>query len=114
MIEHRSAVNIVHWVNEKFAVGPGDKLLFVTSVCFDLSVYDIFGTLAAGAQVVMAQEEDVLDIGRLFKIMQREKRLPYGIRFPARCRGLFIKSKAMVNTVIPFASSIVERRLDTG
>jgi microcystin synthetase protein McyA len=72
MIEHRSAVNIVHWVNETFAVGPGDKLLFVTSVCFDLSVYDIFGTLAAGAQVVMAQMDDVLDISRLFNLIQNE------------------------------------------
>ncbi|MBC8544813.1 non-ribosomal peptide synthetase [Bianquea renquensis] len=92
MIEHRSAVNIVHWVNEKFAVGPGDKLLFVTSVCFDLSVYDIFGTLAAGAQVVMAQEEDVLDIGQLFKIMQREK-ITIWNSVPSTMQGLVHKVK---------------------
>lgn len=92
MIEHRSAVNIVHWVNETFAVGPGDKLLFVTSVCFDLSVYDIFGTLAAGAQVVMTQEDDVLDISRLFKIMQREN-ITIWDSVPSTMQGLVHKVK---------------------
>jgi len=33
----------IQWVNTRFAVGERDSLLFITSMCFDLSVYDIFG-----------------------------------------------------------------------
>ncbi|MBO0931462.1 non-ribosomal peptide synthetase [Fibrella aquatilis] len=65
MIEHHSAVNLIEWVNTTYAVGVGDRLLFVTSMCFDLSVYDLFGMLACGGCVVMAgsaqvQHPDVL------------------------------------------------------
>jgi thioesterase domain-containing protein/acyl carrier protein len=47
-------VNTLEWVSRSFEVKPGDRLLFVTSPCFDLSVYDMFGTLGAGGTVVVA------------------------------------------------------------
>ncbi|MCP5054399.1 MAG: AMP-binding protein, partial [bacterium] len=40
---HRPVVNVIQWVNRTFNVGQPDKLLFVASLGFDLSVYDIFG-----------------------------------------------------------------------
>ncbi|WP_426454578.1 amino acid adenylation domain-containing protein [Paenibacillus sp. S-38] len=73
MIEHRSAVNLVSWVNRRFAVGGEDRLLFITSMCFDLSVYDIFGMLAAGGTVVVAEREEVLDPGALLRLMEAEE-----------------------------------------
>jgi amino acid adenylation domain-containing protein len=54
VLTHRAVVNTLDWVNRSFAVGANDRLLFVTSPCFDLSVYDIFGALGAGARVVIA------------------------------------------------------------
>ncbi|MBO4206240.1 non-ribosomal peptide synthetase, partial [Micromonospora echinofusca] len=51
-IDHRGAVNTLLDVNERFAVGPADRVLAVSALSFDLSVFDIFGTLAAGAAVV--------------------------------------------------------------
>jgi amino acid adenylation domain-containing protein len=48
-VGHDAAAALIRWVNDAFAVGPGDQLLQVTSYAFDLSVYDVFGTLAAGA-----------------------------------------------------------------
>ncbi len=59
MIEHHSVVNLITWVNNEFKVGAGDKLLFLTSMCFDLSVYDIFGMLSCGGTVVIAHQEDI-------------------------------------------------------
>ncbi|MGY4761753.1 non-ribosomal peptide synthetase [Paenibacillus caseinilyticus] len=73
MIEHRSAVNLVSWVNRRFAVSGEDRLLFITSMCFDLSVYDIFGMLAAGGTVVVAEREEVLEPGALLRLMEAEK-----------------------------------------
>src|SRR5438105_1805698 len=40
MIEHHSAINLISWVNKEFNVGAEDRLLFITSMGFDLSVYD--------------------------------------------------------------------------
>ncbi|HEX7604335.1 MAG TPA: non-ribosomal peptide synthetase, partial [Polyangiaceae bacterium] len=54
VLSHRAVVNTFDWVTRTLEVGPGDRLLFVTSPCFDLSVYDVFGTLGAGATVVVA------------------------------------------------------------
>ncbi|MCG8424976.1 MAG: amino acid adenylation domain-containing protein [Proteobacteria bacterium] len=52
-IEHRGAVNTIFDINRRFAVGPGDRVLAVSNLTFDLSVYDIFGILAAGGALVI-------------------------------------------------------------
>ncbi len=56
-VEHRSVVNLIDWVNREHAVVESDRLLFVTSFAFDLSVYDMFGILAAGASIRMLPDE---------------------------------------------------------
>ena len=48
MIEHRGALNTVLDVNERFGVRADDRVLALSSLSFDLSVYDVFGVLAAG------------------------------------------------------------------
>jgi amino acid adenylation domain-containing protein len=53
MIEHRAAVNTLLDVNERFGVGPADRILALSSTSFDLSVFDMFGALAAGATIVV-------------------------------------------------------------
>jgi amino acid adenylation domain-containing protein len=61
VLTHRAVINTLDWVNRSFEVGPGDRLLFVTSPCFDLSVYDTFGALGAGATVVVADSRTLRD-----------------------------------------------------
>ncbi len=53
MIDHRGAVNTVLDMNHRFRVGPQDRVLALSSLSFDLSVYDVFGLLAAGATIVL-------------------------------------------------------------
>ncbi|HYO14676.1 MAG TPA: amino acid adenylation domain-containing protein [Thermoanaerobaculia bacterium] len=69
-VQHRPAANLIDWVNRTFDVGPEDCGLFVTSLCFDLSVYDIFGLLAAGGTVHVALEEDLGDPDRLVSLLR--------------------------------------------
>jgi pyochelin synthetase len=52
-ISHRAALNTVLDINRRFAIGPGDRVLALSALGFDLSVYDIFGLLAAGGAVVL-------------------------------------------------------------
>ncbi|HKH48447.1 MAG TPA: amino acid adenylation domain-containing protein [Thermoanaerobaculia bacterium] len=72
MVQHRPVINLVQWVNRTFGVGPGDRVLFVTSLAFDLSVYDVFGMLAAGGTVRIASEAEAHDPEALAGILGRE------------------------------------------
>jgi len=73
MIEHQSAVNLLQWVNIEFSMGPQDCLLFITSMCFDLSVYDIFGLLAAGGSIVMVEKQELMDAPVLKDMLVKHK-----------------------------------------
>ncbi|MBO0856856.1 MAG: amino acid adenylation domain-containing protein [Chloracidobacterium sp.] len=55
MISHRAVVNTIFDINRRFDVGPADIALALSSLSFDLSVYDVFGTLAAGATIVIPE-----------------------------------------------------------
>ncbi|HWM91854.1 MAG TPA: amino acid adenylation domain-containing protein [Thermoanaerobaculia bacterium] len=72
MVRHRPAVNLVYWVNTTFQVGPSDRLLFVTALSFDLSVYDLLGILAAGGTVRIATRAESRDPRRLVQILAEE------------------------------------------
>ena len=53
MIDHRGAVNTILDVNSRFGVSQQDGSIFISNLNFDLSVYDIFGMLAAGGKIVI-------------------------------------------------------------
>ncbi|HKV07632.1 MAG TPA: amino acid adenylation domain-containing protein, partial [Thermoanaerobaculia bacterium] len=73
MIEHHSAANLIEWVNREFEVGPDTRVLMLSSVCFDLSVYDVFGALGAGASVVIARQEEIQDPAALLRLVVEQK-----------------------------------------
>ncbi|MGW4889594.1 amino acid adenylation domain-containing protein [Streptomyces murinus] len=52
---HRAALNTVQDVNERFGVTGDDRVLQLAQLGFDLSVYDVFGALAAGAALVLPE-----------------------------------------------------------
>ena len=60
-IEHRSAVNTVLDINQRFGVTADDRVLAVSALSFDLSVYDLFGLLAVGGCVVFPQQRSEKD-----------------------------------------------------
>ena len=61
MISHRSAMNTLLDINERLGIGDGDKVFAVSALNFDLSVFDIFGTLSAGGTVVMPDADSAHD-----------------------------------------------------
>jgi amino acid adenylation domain-containing protein len=58
MIEHRAALNTVLDINERFALGAEDRVLGLSALSFDLSVYDFFGPLAVGGAVVLPEPDE--------------------------------------------------------
>ncbi|WP_238122264.1 MULTISPECIES: non-ribosomal peptide synthetase [unclassified Xanthobacter] len=55
-IEHGNAVAFTHWARETFSPQQLSGVLAATSVCFDLSIFEIFATLAAGGRVFMVED----------------------------------------------------------
>ncbi len=55
VIEHRSAVALVRWARETFPAEQLAGVLASTSICFDLSVFELFVPLSCGGKVVLAE-----------------------------------------------------------
>lgn len=71
MIDHRGAVNTITDVNRRFHVSARDRVLAVSSLSFDLSVFDIFGLLAAGGTVVIPEADADRDPQRWLELIER-------------------------------------------
>ena len=62
MIDHRGAVNTILDINEKYEINENDRVLALSALSFDLSVYDVFGLLASGGAIVMPHPEKNKDM----------------------------------------------------
>ena len=71
MISHQATANTVLDINRRFGLQPGDRVLALSSLSFDLSVYDVFGTLAAGAAIVMPEAEQRQDPAHWAELLVR-------------------------------------------
>ncbi|MFD8889381.1 amino acid adenylation domain-containing protein [Streptomyces sp. NPDC059566] len=53
MVDHIGVVNLIRDVAERFEVGARDRLLAISGLHFDASIYDVFGVLTQGGTVVL-------------------------------------------------------------
>lgn len=60
-ITHAAATNTITDVNARNGIGYDDVMLGVSGIDFDLSVYDIFGALGAGARLIVVDESETRD-----------------------------------------------------
>ncbi|WP_067651949.1 non-ribosomal peptide synthetase [Nocardia harenae] len=60
-VEHGQAVNTLLDLRDRFGLGASDRVLAVAAVVFDLSVFDLFGLLAAGGSAVLVADDDRRD-----------------------------------------------------
>jgi len=61
MEEHEGVLNTVLDINQRFGVTHADRGFLLSSLGFDLSVYDIFGLLSAGGTIVFPDPAGVRD-----------------------------------------------------
>ena len=54
-IEHHSPVELIHWAHRIFSPQECAGVLFSTSICFDLSVFEMFVPLSCGGKIILAQ-----------------------------------------------------------
>ncbi|MCY8742181.1 non-ribosomal peptide synthetase, partial [Bacillus haynesii] len=70
-ITHGAAANTILDINEKFNVTEQDNIMGISSLCFDLSVYDVFGALSSGASLVII--DDQRDVFSLKETVEKER-----------------------------------------
>ena len=70
MIDHKGARNTVLDINSRVDLGAGDRVLALSALHFDLSVWDIFGVLGAGGALVLPDRDKRLEPGHWADLMQ--------------------------------------------
>ncbi|NRV32074.1 amino acid adenylation domain-containing protein [Clostridium beijerinckii] len=71
VVTNAQCINTIIDINRKFNINDKDAILCISSICFDLSVYDIFGALISGAKVVVVRNSK--DINEIIYELNSEK-----------------------------------------
>ncbi|HEX4560456.1 MAG TPA: amino acid adenylation domain-containing protein [Gemmatimonadales bacterium] len=82
VITHSNVWHFVRWAVEYFGIGPSDRNSGHSPLHFDLSTFDIFGSFAAGAELVMIPPELNLLPHRLARLI-REAELTQWFSVPS-------------------------------
>lgn len=69
-IAHNAVCNTILDINKKMNITCKDKIIGISSLCFDLSVYDVFGALISGAELYL--QETATNTDEIISIMQNE------------------------------------------
>ncbi|NNM65273.1 MAG: amino acid adenylation domain-containing protein [Burkholderiales bacterium] len=73
MNAHRGIVNRLLWMQEAYALQPGERVLQKTPFSFDVSVWEFFWPLAVGATLVVAKPDGHRDSAYLADLVRRER-----------------------------------------
>ncbi|WP_432277954.1 non-ribosomal peptide synthase/polyketide synthase [Nocardia cyriacigeorgica] len=72
-VSHASVVNQIAWITAEYRMNPADVVLQKTPVTFDVSVWELFGTLAVGARMLIAAPDGHRDPLYLSEIIGRHR-----------------------------------------
>lgn len=72
MIDHRAVVNTLVDLNDQYELTSKDRVLALSNLNFDLSVYDIFGLLSSGGAIVFPEPSRVKDPAHWMDLLIRE------------------------------------------
>ncbi|MDH6110352.1 pyochelin synthetase [Kitasatospora sp. MAP12-15] len=61
MVTQRNVANVVADCHTRFGISPADRFFAISAFNFDLSVWDVFGALSAGAALVMPDRDKAVD-----------------------------------------------------
>ncbi|WP_455901355.1 non-ribosomal peptide synthase/polyketide synthase [Rhodococcus gordoniae] len=69
-VAHASVVNQIRWITTAYGIGPDDVVLQKTPFTFDVSVWELFGTLTVGARMVIAAPDGHRDTAYLGTVIR--------------------------------------------
>lgn len=71
-VSHGNVVHTLDAIAETIGWTAGDRLLAVTTICFDISVLELFLPLITGGTVVVADRTTVTDAAKLAQMLDRQ------------------------------------------
>jgi len=72
-ISHLNVINYIEWAVEYFQIREADRILGTAPFHFDMSTFDIYTALKAGATLCIAPERLLLFPGKLLDLIEKEK-----------------------------------------
>ncbi|HYR10273.1 MAG TPA: amino acid adenylation domain-containing protein, partial [Longimicrobium sp.] len=104
MIRHASVVVLLHWLRENVSDEERSSVLFSTSINFDVSIAEVFGTLAWGGKLVLV--ENALELATLGEDVVYASMVPSAAAellrsggIPASVRTLNLGGEALPNAL---------------
>ncbi len=73
LVPHSGVVNRLLWAQDAYPVTAADRVLHKASFSFDFSVWECFGPLIAGAQLILARPGEQRDATLLVRIIQERE-----------------------------------------
>ncbi|MEV6427912.1 amino acid adenylation domain-containing protein [Nocardia sp. NPDC051463] len=72
-VPHRGAMNTIDAVNDWFDVGSADRVLALSALEFDASVYDIFGMFSVGGSLVAVDPQQRAEATRWVELLRHHR-----------------------------------------
>ncbi|MET7653912.1 non-ribosomal peptide synthetase [Streptomyces sp. NPDC005486] len=73
LIDHRCAAGRLAWLGRRYDLNPGDRVVHKTPLIFDVAIWELFGPLAAGATILMADPGAESDVVHLSALLATER-----------------------------------------
>lgn len=72
-IRHQGALNNLLDINQRFSVSPEDRILFLSSPSFDMSVYETMGILISGGTLVIPESDSLKEPTHWIDLMDKNE-----------------------------------------
>jgi non-ribosomal peptide synthetase component F len=73
MISHRTILTFVNWARDEFKLGPQDRITSHAPLHFDLSTFDLYASVKAGATIVLVGENLAALPVQMVDLLQKER-----------------------------------------
>jgi amino acid adenylation domain-containing protein len=106
-IQHRNATTFIHWALATFDGDSLDKVLASTSICFDLSIFEIFGPLSRGGSswlvdniLDFAERADTLPVTLINTVPSAMAEVHRSKTLPASVKIINLAGEALSNMLV--------------
>jgi amino acid adenylation domain-containing protein len=114
VLRHGGAVELMHWAEEQFGRENLTAVLASTSICFDLSVFELFAPLGFGGRVVLIESVLRLAEGSRLPDVTLVNTVPSAAAMLLRARALPASASVVNVAGEPLARELVEALYATG